>query len=104
MHVHLATILVVVAFVSAVVLLLHRGDRIVPVIAMIVAGIEALMVFDILSVSSGKFRIDVILPAALLLAMAASWSRAATKSTITAATAGVFVGVLQLVSALRLFD
>jgi uncharacterized membrane protein len=104
MHVHFGTALVVTALVCAIVLLLERGDRIFPVIAAAAAGLEALIQFDIISLSSGKFRIDVILPALLVIAMGVSWARNSTKSTITAATAGFAAGVIQLAFALRLFE
>jgi hypothetical protein len=104
MHIHFGTALVITALVSAIILILNKTDRVFPLVALIAAGIEALMVFEILSVSSGKFRIDVILPAALTLAMGVSWTKVSTKSTITAATAGFLVGAVQLLFALRLFD
>ena len=104
MHVHFGTALVVTALISAIVLLLNKTDRIFPLVALVAAGIEALIVFDVISLSSGKFRIDVILPAALVIATGASWSKAASKSVVTAATTGFIVGVTQLMFALHLFD
>ena|SRR5690242_4856253 len=104
MHVHFGTALVVTALVSAIILMLHREDRLFPIIALVAAGLEALIAFEILSLSSGKFRIDVILPAVLLVSMGFCWSKVSTKSTITAATAGALVGAMQLLFALHLFE
>jgi hypothetical protein len=104
MHFNLDTALVVTALVGAIVLILHRDDRLFPVIAGVAAGLEALMVFHIISLSSGKFRIDVILPALLVLAGGLSWSRSTTKPTVTAATAVTLAGLIQLLAALRVFE
>lgn len=100
MDLQLGTILIVSALIGSLVLFFERGGRVVPVIALIAAGIEALHHFDVVSLSSGKFRIDVILPALLVLAGGVCWSRTSTKSTITAATVVFAVGALQLLGAL----
>ena len=102
MHVELATLLITSALISALVLALHRGDRILPVIAVIAAGILAAIHFGLLSLSVAKFRIDVILPALLVIAGAVCWARAAVKPTITAATVLFAVGAIELGAALRL--
>ena len=104
MHVHFGTALVIIALVSAIILVLNRSDKLFPLMALLAAGIEALIAFEIISLSSGKFRIDVILPAALVLAMGVSWSKSSTKSTTTAASAGFLVGVIQLLFALHFLD
>jgi len=62
MHVSFPTALVVSALIASIVLVLNRGDRLWPVVACVAAGIEALMVFNLLQMSVSKFRIDVILP------------------------------------------
>jgi hypothetical protein len=103
MHVSSGTALVVVALVSSIVLLLNKSDRLFPLIATVVAGIEAALVFGVMSLSLAKFRIDVILPALLLVAGAVCWSRSSGKSNTTAATLVTMVGLLQLLMALRLF-
>lgn len=102
MHVELATLLITSAVISALVLALHRGDRILPIVAVIASGIAAAIHFGLLSLSVAKFRIDVILPALLVIAGAVCWARATTKSTITAATVLFAVGAIQLGAALRL--
>ena len=98
-----ATALVVCALVSSVILALSGGDRLVPAIAFVACAIEALMVFHLIQLSSAKFRIDVILPAILVITGGICWSRSSTKSTITAATVIAIVGLVQLLLALRLF-
>ena len=103
MHISFGTALVVVALVGSIVLLLNKSDRLWPMVATIVAGIEALLVFGIVTMSVAKFRIDVILPALLLIAGGICWSRSSGKGTTTAATCVALVAALQLMFALRLF-
>jgi hypothetical protein len=102
MHIELGTALIVTALASSIVLVLNRGDRIFPVVALLASGLAALIHFDIISLSSGKFRIDVILPALLTVAGGVCWARSSTKSTNTASTLVLVVGILQLFAALRI--
>ncbi len=101
MHVELATALIVVALVASVMLVVNRGDRVFPVLGFIAAGLGALIHFNIIALSSGKFRIDVILPAVLTLAGAVCWARATTKSAITAAALLLAAGLVLLLGAVH---
>lgn len=101
MHVQFGTALVVCALVASISLMLGRGDRVVPLVAFIVAGVQALIVFGILSIAVAKFRIDVILPAVLLVTGAICWSRSSSKSATTASTVVTMVGAIQLLWALK---
>lgn len=103
MHIQSGTALVIIALVSSLLLLARSSDRVVPTIAVIVAGIEALLVFGIMSLALAKFRIDVILPALLAVSGGICWSKVSTKSTTTAATLVTCVGAVQLLQALRIF-
>jgi hypothetical protein len=102
MHVQFSTALVIVAVVSSLVLVLNRGDRLFPVIAAVASALEALIVFGVITLSLGKFRIDVILPGIIVLAAAMCWARSSDKPTTTASTALLAVGMLQLLFALSL--
>src|SRR5262245_19345196 len=82
-HMDFATALVVCALVSSIILALNRGDRLIPAIAFVACGIEALIAFHIIQLASPKFRIDVILPAILVITGGICWSKSSTKSTIT---------------------
>jgi hypothetical protein len=97
MHVSFAHALVVAAVISSVVLLLQRDDRLFPLIALVASGLEALMVFHVIELSSGKLRIDLILPGLIAVAGGVCWTRCSGKPSITAATVATLVGVLQLV-------
>ena len=103
MHVSFSTALVVTALVSSIILVLNRGDRLFPVIALVAAGVEALIVFKLIQLSSGKLRIDIIMPAALAVAGCLCWSKSGSKSTITASTLIAFIGAVQLFVAIQFF-
>ena len=102
MYANFNTAMVVAALVASIILVLHRGDRLFPVIALVVSALEALIVFRIVSLSVASFRIDVILPALLALAGGICWSRSSEKSTITASTIVTLVGLIQLFLAIHL--
>jgi uncharacterized membrane protein YjjP (DUF1212 family) len=101
MHIDFGTGLVVSALIGAIILAMKSGDRLVPGIALLTATVAALIDFRVIQLSSAKFRIDVILPAILTLTGGICWSRSSTKSTITAGTVVTLVGVIMLLSALR---
>ena len=86
MHVQLGTVLVVVAVICSVLLVMNRGDKLFPVVAVVASGILALMHFGVMSLSLRAFRVDVILPAVLVVAGAMCWARSSSKSDTTSAT------------------
>ena len=102
MHFDFATVLIAMLVISSVVLVLQPGDRVFAIAALVTSGVEALIAFRIISLSSGKVRIDLILPVVLVVAGGVCWARAGTKATITAATVVSLLGALQLVRALHL--
>lgn len=99
MHLTYATSLVIIALISSVVLAMGRGDRIFPVVAVLTSALEALIAFDAVTISVRSFRIDVVLPALLVLAGLVCWARLSTKGQVTAATLVSAVGILQLLAA-----
>lgn len=104
MHIDFGTALIMATLCAALVLLVHRSDRMFPTVAVVAAGLEALMAFGVLTLTLAKFRVDVILPALLVISGAACWGKASTKTAITAATILTLVGAMQLLLALRLFS
>jgi hypothetical protein len=102
MHIDLTTALVVSALIASILLVLNGGERLVPLIALVAAAIEALIVFRLIHLSSSRIRIDVILPAVLAVTGAIAWSRAASRSAVTAATIIALAGLIQALSALRI--
>ena len=101
MHTATATALILTALAASILLLFGRGDRLYAGLATIVAGIETLMVLDVLRLSISGVRIDVILAGLLAVAGALCWSRASSKWPITASTLIAIVGLIQLLAGLR---
>lgn len=101
MHIETTTALILTALAAAVLLVMQRGDRLFPGLAVLAAGIEALIAFDIVKISVSKLRLDLILAGLLVLAGAWCWQKSSTKTAIAAATAIVLVGLLQLLGGLR---
>ena len=101
MTIDFGTALVVCALIASVVLVLQGGARLVPLIALVACAIEALIVFRMIQLSSARFRIDAILPAVLVVTGGIGWSRAASKSAITAATVIALVGLIRLLHAVH---
>jgi hypothetical protein len=104
MHMEFGTVLIVTTVLASLVLLGQKSDRMFPMIAVVAAALQALMVFGVLTLTLAKFRVDVILPGLLVLAGAVCWSRASTKTSITAGTLVTTIGAIELLLALRLFS
>jgi hypothetical protein len=102
MHFELGHVLMISALIGSVIMVLHRDDRLFPVIAALSSGLMTLMMFNIISLSSGKLRIDVILAAVLTISAAIVWARCTTKPTITAATVATFAGAIMLMQRLSM--
>jgi len=97
------TALVVCALLASIALVLGGGNRLVPMIALVACALEALLAFHVIQLSSGKLRIDVILPAVLVVTGGICWSRSSSKSAITASTVIAIVGLIQLLHAIHVF-
>jgi hypothetical protein len=103
MNLDFHTALVACALVAAVILVLRGGERLIPVIALVTCAIEALIVFHVIQLSSPRIRIDVILPAVLVVTGGIAWARSAGKSAVTASTVITLVGLIQLLLAIHAF-
>jgi hypothetical protein len=101
MHVQTATALVVTAFAASLYLLMQKGDRIYPGIAALASGVQALIVFKVMSLTIARVRLDIGLAGLLLVGGAICWSRASTKSHVAASTAVVVIALVQLLAALK---
>jgi hypothetical protein len=104
MSFNLDTVLIIATLVSAIYLLLQKTDRMFPTVAVIAAGVQLLLSWGIMSLSLARFRIDVILPAVLVVSGAVCWGKCSTKGTITAATLVTVIGAIQLLAALRILS
>ncbi len=104
MHFNLTTVLIITTLCSSIYLLLNKSDRMFPMLAVIASGVQLLLAFGLMSLSLAKFRIDVILPALLLVAGIVCWTKVSTKGTITAATIVLLMGATELLGALRILS
>jgi hypothetical protein len=98
------TALVIVAIASSALLLAQSAERLFAGIAFLAACIEGLLTFHMMTLSLASIRIDVILPALLVVGGGIAWWRTSGKSLITAATLVTAVGLLQLLAALRVLQ
>jgi hypothetical protein len=73
-----------------------------PMVAMVVSGLEVLMVFGLVHVSVARFPLGAILGAALVVSGVVIYARSSDKAAVAATTAITLVGALQLLAALRL--
>lgn len=103
MTIDFGTALIVCALIASVLLVLQGGERLVPLIALVACAIDALIVFRVIHLSSEKLRIDVILPAILVVTGGICWARSASKTAVTASTVIALVGLIQLLRALHVF-
>jgi len=95
-----ASALVIVALAASLLLLIQHKRRLFPFIATIASGIEALLAFHLIRLSVRGLNLWLILAAALVIAGAIIWTRAAGKTHVTAATVVTLVGAVQILSAL----
>jgi hypothetical protein len=103
MHIHFAIALTLMALAGSIILVLPREDRLFPVLAVLASGLQALIAFGVMSLSLAKYRIDVILPATIVVASAVCWARSATKPTIAASTVVLTAGLIELLRTLEIF-
>ena len=103
MHFNFGTVLIATAFAASLYLLLNNSERMFPTIAVIVSGIQLLLVMGVMSLSLAKYRIDVILPGVLLVCGAFCWSKSQAKGATTGGTIVTLIAAIQLLLALRLF-
>lgn len=96
--------LVIIALAASIWLVMQSSNRLFPMLAVVASGLEVLIAFGVISLSIAKYRIDVILPALLVVAAGVCWARVTTKGTITAATAATLIGAIQLLGALHVLD
>ena len=95
-------LMVLLALAGSVVLVTQASARLFPIIALVASGLEALLMFRIVTFSVSGVSIFLILAIALLIGGGVSWVQTESKHTVTAATAVVLVGAIQLAGALHL--
>ena len=104
MHFNMPTVMVITTFCAALYLLMNKSVRMWPMLAVIASGVQLLMVFGLMSLTLAKFRIDVIIPALLVVAGVICWMKVSAKGTITAATLIMLIAAVELLGALRILN
>lgn len=101
MHFNMVNLMVLAALAASLLLLFRSAERVPAVIAVIASGIQALIALRLVTFH-GPPHLGTLLAAALAGAGAWAWSRAGSRPAVTAATVVAFIGVVQLLVALRL--
>jgi len=100
MHFNLPNVMILAALLASLILVFRAGDRIPAIIALVAAGLEALLAFRLLTIR-GPASLGLILSAVLAGAGAWAWLRASSKPTVTGATVVTLIGLIQFLVALR---
>ncbi|HET8732629.1 MAG TPA: hypothetical protein VFM45_02535 [Anaeromyxobacteraceae bacterium] len=95
-------ILSVAALAASIVLLFDAGARLPAFAAVAAAGLQAGILFHVLQVRTGTFPLPMVLAAAVLAAAGFAWTRAQAKPGVTAATAAVLAGAIQLLRGFKI--
>lgn len=98
----LATILSISALVGAVILVMQNAWRLVAFLAIAVAGVEVLMAFKVLSLNLRGLPIPLILGASLAVLGVLLVTKVTRRVAVAAATVVAFVGVIQVLTALKI--
>lgn len=101
MHFNMVNLMVLAALAASLLLLFRSAERVPAVIAVVAAGIEALIALRLVTFHGPPY-LGTLLAGALAVAGAWAWSRAGSKPAVTAATVVAFIGLIQLLMALRL--
>ena len=100
---NLGNALALAALAASAFLLLGSAARVPAVFATLAAGLEVLMAYGLLHLSSSRFPISLILGAVLLVAGVLAYLRVHAKAAISAATIAVLVGIIQVLRGFRAF-
>jgi hypothetical protein len=93
------SLLVLAALAASVVALAISAPRVVPVMALVATGLEALLRFGIVHLDVAHLPLGVILGTVVAVAGGVIWVRAAGKTLVSAATVVTLVGMVQLMAA-----
>ena len=96
MSLPLVTALVITALLASAALCFERENRWSPLIALVAAVLQALMIFGILDIIRHIWRIEFILPATQFVAAYTVWSETEKKKSVTAATVLLVVTMIEL--------
>ena len=90
------------ALVGSVVMLFDAGARLPALVAALAAGLQAGILWRLLEVRAGNFPLTLALSFAVLAAAGFAWTKAQAKPGVTAATAAVLAGAIQILRGFKL--
>lgn len=93
------SLLVLAGLTASVVALAVSAQRVVPIVAVLATGLEALLRFGIVHLDVANLPLGVILGTVVAVSGAVIWVRAAGKTLVSAASVVTLVGVVQLLAA-----
>lgn len=99
---NVATLMVLAALAASLVLVMQASSRLFPIVALIASGLEALLVFKVVTFSMSGINFGLVLAIALLVGGGGSWMQTDSKTPVTAATAVALIGAIQLAFALHM--
>ena len=94
----IASLLVLVAVAASVALIAQESARLFPAFALVASGLEALIAFRLINFSARSVNIWLILAILLAVAGVACWTKASSKTSVSAATAIILIACIQLTS------
>jgi hypothetical protein len=98
---NLPNVLIVAALASSLLLVFQLKQRLIPIVAAVASGLEAVLAFHILKFSLKGINLGLVLGGVLAVAGALIWATKATgKPHVTAATIIALVGAIQVFTAL----
>ena len=95
-----SAVLVLAALAASVVTLVLNTSRVAPLVAVAASGVEVLLRFGIVGISTRGVAVGLVLAAVLAVAGVLAWLRASGKTAVSAATIVVLVAGVQLLGAL----
>jgi nicotinamide riboside transporter PnuC len=101
MHFNMANLMILGALLAALVLLFRSAERIPAAIAVVAAGLQALIAFRLVTFHGPPY-LGLVLAASLAVAGLWAWSSAGSKPAVSAATVVALIGLIQLLIALKL--
>ena len=94
-------LMVLLALAASLVLVTQASARLFPIIAVVAAALETLLMFRIVTFSVSGVNVFLVLAIGLVIGGGVSWAQTDSKNTVTAATTVVLIGAIQLAAALH---
>ncbi|MDC0667887.1 hypothetical protein [Nannocystis radixulma] len=96
---NVATVLVLAALSASILLFLRTRPRLLPILALVGSGVQALMLFKVVSLGGTGLPLALLLGGLLAASGVLLYLRVSSKPLIAAATVVAMVGAIQVLSA-----